>query len=117
MNKKLIAATALTVLLALPLFTLAFNAGAIPTNANNNFNISDLLDTVFSIFWPVVVAVVIILFVVAGFLFLTAQGDPGKVAQARQAVIWGVVGVAVILLGFAIVAIVRNQLNAGGLGI
>jgi uncharacterized membrane protein YjfL (UPF0719 family) len=33
-----------------------------------------------------------------------AQGDPTKIAQARQFVLWGVVGIIVAILAYSIVA-------------
>lgn len=58
--------------------------------------------------WPVFVAVVVIMFIWAGFLFLTSQGDTGKVATARKAIIWAVVGVLVGITAFSIVTTVQN---------
>ncbi|MBC7766580.1 hypothetical protein H7Y21_01115 [Arenimonas sp.] len=33
----------------------------------------------------------------AGFMFVTAKGDPGKLKKARDALLWGLVGAALIL--------------------
>ena len=112
MNKKLIAATALTMLLASPAMILAFDDGGLP-NQVPGLDIGTLIDVLFGIVWPVVVAFAIIAFIVAAFLFMTAQGDATKIAQGRSAVIWGVVGVVVALLAFSIPAIVRQTLNQG----
>jgi NAD/NADP transhydrogenase beta subunit len=46
------------------------------------------------------------MFIVAGILFLTSMGDPGKLATARAAVIWAVVGVVVAIIAFSIINIV-----------
>ncbi len=110
MNKKLIAISATAVLLAMPLVSLAFTPGNIP-NAVPSLNISTLIDVIFSIIWPVVVAFAIIMFILAAFMFFNAQGDPEKVASARNAVLWGVVGMVVALLAFSIPFIVRNTIG------
>ncbi len=52
------------------------------------------------ILWPVFTALIIIMFMWAGYLFLTAQGDSSKIAAAKKAVIFAVVGIAVGLLGY-----------------
>lgn len=106
MNKKLISLSASVVLL-LPALVLAFIPGPIP-NPVSGLSVNQLVDVIFSILWPVAVAFFIIMFVIAGFLFATAQGDPEKVKQARQAVIWGVVGVLVALLAWSIVVVIRG---------
>lgn len=56
-------------------------------------------------------AVAVIAFVVAGILLLTAGGQPEKVQTARQAFIWGVVGVIVGIIAFSIVAIVGSVIS------
>jgi len=55
--------------------------------------------------------VAVICFLVAGVLFLTAQGEPEKVKTARAAFIWGVAGVIVGILAFSIIAIMVNILT------
>ena len=112
MNKKLITLLNVGVVLALPVVALAFNPGAVP-NAVPGLTIGQLIDIVFSIMWPVVVAFSIVMFILAGFLFMTAQGDADKIQQARSSVIWGVVGIAVALLAFSIPFIVRNTIGSG----
>ena len=61
--------------------------------------------------WPIFIAVSIIMFIWAGILFISAQGDPGKVAEARKAVIWAVIGIVVGLLGYLSVAIIKGALG------
>jgi len=109
MNKKLIVPVASAALLALPLSILAFNPGPVP-NTVPSLTVGQIIDAIFSILWPIAVAFFIIMFVVAGFLFATAQGDPEKVSQARSSVIWGTAGVVVALLAWSIVFVVRNLL-------
>ena len=53
-------------------------------------------------------AVAVISFIVAGVLFLTAQGEPDKITKARSAFIWGVAGVIVGIIAFSIIAIVSR---------
>lgn len=112
-NKKLITLISSTISLAIPVAALAFVADAIPRNVN--ISIANVLSGVFAIVWPVVVAVIIIMFIVAGFEFLTAQGAPEKLKLARSAVIWGIAGVMVIVLAFSIITIVRITLGGGAL--
>lgn len=48
--------------------------------------------------------VVILMIVYVGYLFVVAQGVPGKIEEARKALLWTVVG-ALILLGSQAIAI------------
>lgn len=61
-------------------------------------------------------AVAVISFVMAGILFLTSQGQPEKIQHARQAVIWGFVGVVVGIIAFSIIALVAGVIQGGGFG-
>ena len=61
------------------------------------------------ILWSVSIAFVIIMVTLAGFKYLTAQGDPGKVNEAHKAVIWGTVGVSVIVLAWSIIYMIETQ--------
>ena len=48
--------------------------------------------------------VVIFMLVYVGYLFVAAQGEPGKITSARQALLWTIVG-ALILLGAKVIAL------------
>jgi len=48
--------------------------------------------------------VVILMLVYIGFLFVTSRGEPGKITQAREALLWTVVG-ALILVGSKAIAV------------
>ncbi len=56
-------------------------------------------------------AVAVIMFIIAGVLFMTAQGQPEKVQTARQAFLWGVAGVIVGILAFSIIAVVGSVIR------
>lgn len=49
----------------------------------------------------------------AGFLYMTARGDPGKLATANRVLFYGVIGVAVAILSFSIIAIVNTFVGGG----
>lgn len=109
MNKKISFAVS-AALLMLPVAALAFNAGAVP-EPNTGLDVNALINIVLGIFWPIAVAFFVIMFILASFMFFTARGDAEKVAEARQFVIWGIVGVAVAFLAFSIPFIIRNMLT------
>ncbi len=111
MNKKIITAAAIA-MLALPLVSLAFTPGNIP-NVVQTLSINGLIDIFFNILWPLFIAFAIIMFILAGVAFFNAQGDPDKVATARNQVLWGIAGLAVAFLAFSIPFIVRLTLNNG----
>ena len=48
--------------------------------------------------------------VYGGFVYLTSQGDPSRAKRGRDVILYGLVGLAVTLLAFAIVAFVAANL-------
>jgi len=45
----------------------------------------------------IMIMVTTLYLIYAGFMFVTAKGDPGKIKNARNALLWGLVGAALIL--------------------
>lgn len=107
MNKKL-ALTSIVSLVILPSIALA-----VPGIFNGN--LMDVVNTIILIFlnilWSVAIAFVIVMFVIAGFRFFQSHGEAAKVAEARQFLVWGLAGTAVIVLAWSVMAVIRNQLG------
>jgi len=106
-NKKTLA------LLGLGLFLLpAISLGqtAVSVDPPEIANLTDLVSKVEQVLWIVFGLIAVVMFVIAGILFLTAGGAPEKVQAARSAAIWGVVGVVVGIIAYSIVAIVASFL-------
>jgi len=105
MNKKILL-TILLCVLALPCVTMAWVA---PTSSpSSSLSISELVTDILDLMWVIVSAIAVIMFVVAGILFLTASGKPEQLTTARNALIWGVVGIVVAIVGFSIVTIIKG---------
>ncbi len=107
MNKKIITLASASMLLAFPMAAFALATIAEPNQVL--FTVQGLINTLFSfLFWPIVVAFTVFMFIRAGIEFFNAQGDASKVADARNFVVWGVVGMVVILLAVSIPLFVKN---------
>ncbi len=55
-----------------------------------------------------IVAVVVI--VVAGQRYIVSQGDPGKIVQARNMLIYALIGLVIAILAFAIVSFIQSNI-------
>ena len=104
MNKKIVILITLTVLLVSPVITLA----ATDPGAWFNGILTRFLDIVV---WPVFFAASVLMLIWAGFLFLTTQGDPGKIVIARKAVLWAVIGIIVAIVAFSAVNIIKSVIS------
>lgn len=96
-------------------FTLSFFAAwlASPSTVFGSNYFEDIIGRLLDmVVWPIFLGIVVIMFIFAGLKFLTAQGDPGKVGEARKALMWAVIGVAVGILAFSAEGIIKSILGA-----
>jgi len=108
-NKSLFFPLILTIFSVLSFPSLILSQTSFPSTPSGQVvSIQNILIIILNIIWPIVVTLVIIFFVTAGFKFLTAQGDPNKVGEARRFLIWAIVGIIVIILAFSIITIVKT---------
>lgn len=102
MSKKVLLLTLLS-FLALP--------SIIPASAqlyrpSSPYSLITLGGSIESAIWIIFTCIVVICFVVAGILFLTAMGDPAKLKTARSSFIWGIVGIVVGIVAYSAVRII-----------
>jgi len=89
--------------------------GVAGTAPGINLTIQDVMDIITGLAcWITRVALVFIVVAVVyfGVKFLTAQGDPTKLTEAKKSFLWGLVGIIVILGTYTIIATVANALGA-----
>ncbi len=95
MNKKYIFVILLAVLV-------------LPVLVSAQVTITGLVDGAVNVSLYIASGVVVILWVVTGILFLTAQGDPGKVKTARTALLTAVAGTVIVLIAGGALNFVKN---------
>ena len=96
--------------LLLPMLATA-QVGAPPPRVN--LNLVQLGQNIANAAWIVFTVIAVIAFIVAGVLFLTAAGNPERIAQARNAFLWGVAGVVVGVIAFTIITLVTSFVTTG----
>lgn len=80
--------------------------GGIQVNAINNGTGGELQNAVISIVNAVVgvlALVCVIVIIIGGVNYMTSSGDAGKVKKAKDTILYGVIGLVVCVLAFAIV--------------
>ena len=102
-------------------FNFGINSGSGNTNPTTNTNaggsglenplrfntLAEFLDAVLNAVILIAFPVLVLFMVYAGFLFISAQGKPDKIAQARTVFIWTLIG-ALLILGSKALAIAIN---------
>jgi Phr family secreted Rap phosphatase inhibitor len=71
----------------------------------------EILKVVLNILSIVAGAAAVIMIIIAGFKFITSQGDPGAVTGARNTVLYAVIGIIVVVLSQIIVQFVLTETN------
>ncbi len=88
-------------------------AGGSTTGATGDYQfLLDIADRVKTVITIVAGSIAAVMVVVAGFLFLTAAGNQNTIGTARKMLIWALVGLAIVLLAQALVALVRYLVGA-----
>ena len=123
MNKKLLTGVLLVSFLALSSFPfiLARNGGGvgaadIEPEELPEFSAQDVLDLVVRItnwIFTFLIAVVVIMVLVAGYMFVTAGGNPDQQAKARMVLIYALIGFAVGMIARGVIALVAAVMGKG----
>ena len=101
------------VLIFFLLFILLFGIGSqcfaitIP-NPIKAETISELIKDIADLIFWVALAIVPLMIIIGGIMFLFAGGDPQKVGRAKSLLFWSVIGLAVLLLAQAIAAVIET---------
>ena len=64
--------------------------------------IPDLIKRILGIVMQVGIPLIALMIMYAGFLYVTARGDPNKLTKAREALVYTLIGAAIILGAFVI---------------
>jgi hypothetical protein len=94
------------------LFFLTLFASA--TAPGINLTIQDVLGILTGLacwFARVALTLIVVAVIYYGIRFLMAQGDPAKLTEAKRSFLWGLVGVAVVIGTYTIIATIANALG------
>lgn len=107
----------------MPAFSQSVGPGQIPTqiggndvNGSNVTTISGwvgILLTVVRWIYTIIFIIAVLFILIAAFNFITSKGDTDKVKEAKNQLLYAAIGIAVALLSYAIVTLVKNSLNTG----
>ena len=103
MNKKILFLILLSILI-FPAITFA-DTPALITN---------IMDATVNTVLYVASAIVVIIWVVTGVLFLTAQGAPEKLTSAKKALIAAVVGTVIVIIAVSAINLVGSAFGLNG---
>ena len=98
------------ILYYLPLKTEA-NNGIVITNPLRADSFVELFDNIAYWILQIAIPLATIVFVWAGFQYITSGGDEKKIEQAKNTLLWGAIGLAVCLIGKGFTGIIKQLLS------
>jgi drug/metabolite transporter (DMT)-like permease len=93
-------------IIALPLLVLAQQPSPYEAPGWEELDFMAVLESIANWLWAGLLVIAAIFIIIAGYFFVTAMGDPDKVATARQFVLYALIGVLVGFLAKALVLFV-----------
>jgi len=93
----------------------ASGVSKLPNQFEKQTSISDLINRILKILLSIVGFVALIFLVWGGFKYMTASGDEEKVKSAKGTIINALIGLVIVILAYALVAIVYNVIKGGEL--
>jgi len=123
MNKKIIGLLSLVVVAGLFL-TPAFSLAQIPPAAGGDITVSPssppaysadqalgIITTVINYVFGFLLAIVVLMIIVAGYLFVTGGGNPEQIGKARNFLMYALIGLAIAVIARGLVALVGRILG------
>lgn len=81
----------------------------IKSDANSN-NLMETVTLIINVIIGVIGFVAVVVIILGGVQYTTSAGDPGKVKKAKDTILYGIVGLVIALLAFAIVNFVLGAI-------
>lgn len=89
-------------------------SGCTGTGEDPATSIEDTIQTVINIISIIVGIVAVIMIIIAGFKYITSNGDSGAVSGAKNTIIYAIVGLIIVALAQAIVRFVIGRITIDG---
>lgn len=82
----------------------------IPAEHAGSNNLMETINTIINVVLGVLGLLAVIVIIYGGFMFMTATGDASKVKKAKDTIMYGVIGLVIALLAYAIVNFVVSSI-------
>ncbi|MCR5572630.1 MAG: pilin [Candidatus Saccharibacteria bacterium] len=79
-------------------------------NPGAETDLNGMISTILNVVFGVVGIVAVIMIILGGVNYTVSQGDSQKIQKAKNTIMYGIIGLVVVLLAFAIVNFVLNGL-------
>lgn len=109
--KKIITISILTILVALPVFAQITGPISPPEKIKTFEDILALVNKIINYIFTALIVFAVIFLLIAAFSWMTAAGDPVKVGQARDKLLYALIALAIGALAKGLVFMVANLMG------
>ena len=88
-------------------------AGVSNVNPGANTDLMSMIRTILNVIFGIIGIIAVIMIVIGGVYYTTSQGDADKTKKGKNTIMYGIIGLVVVLLSFAIVNYVLSGLIGG----
>lgn len=78
---------------------------------NNEDKLMSTIGNVLNTIYGLIAIIAVVMIVIAGVKYMTSQGDPGKVAGAKNTIMYAIIGLIIVIFAFAITNFVLGALK------
>ncbi len=74
-------------------------------------NLQSSIGTILTVVYSIVGIVAVVMVILGGISYATSQGDAGKLKKGKDTILYGIIGLIIVLLAFAITNFVLSSLG------
>ncbi len=81
------------------------------SNVGAETDLNKSIGLILNVVYSVIGIVAVVMIILGGVNYATSQGDPGKVKKGKDTIMYGVIGLVIVLLAFAITNFVLSNIG------
>ncbi|MEA3296096.1 MAG: hypothetical protein U9Q27_03105, partial [Patescibacteria group bacterium] len=72
---------------------------------------TDLVNSIINFIYTIALVIAPVMFIVAGFTYITSIGEPAKIKKAYDIALWTAIGLLIVLLSKGIIVVIKEVLG------
>lgn len=85
--------------------------GECKSSATGSKSVNDTIKTALNFFSALIGIIAVVMIMIAGVKYMTSQGEPGKINEAKNALLYAIVGIVIVAMAQVIVNFVIKRFS------
>ena len=81
------------------------------TKVNANTDLYGTIGVILNIVYSIIGIIAVVMVILGGISYATSQGDPGKVKKGKDTILYGIIGLVIVIMAFAITQFVLTAIG------